>query len=40
MAGSDRKRQKKLEKGRKKRVLAKKEARMLEAKYEGAHCCV
>jgi hypothetical protein len=36
MSGSDRKRQKKLEKTRKKRELAKKEARKLEAKYTGA----
>src|SRR6188768_95897 len=36
MPGSDRKRQKKLEKTRKKRELAKKDARKLEAKYQGA----
>lgn len=36
MAGSDRRRQKKLEKNRKKRQLAKKDARKLEAKYQGA----
>jgi len=36
MAGSVRKRQKKLEKSRKKRALVKKTARKLEAKYEGA----
>ena len=36
MSGSDRKRQKKLEKNRKKRELAKKDARKLEAKYQGA----
>lgn len=36
MAGADRKRQKKLEKSRKKRELAKKDARKLEAKYQGA----
>ena len=36
MAGSDRKRQKKLEKTRKKRELHKKEARKLEAKFQGA----
>lgn len=35
-AGSDRRRQKKLEKTRKKRELAKKDARKLEAKYQGA----
>ena len=37
MAGADRKRQKKLEKNRKKRQLAKKDARKLEAKYQGAN---
>jgi hypothetical protein len=36
MAGSVRKRQKKLEKARKKRQVLKKESRKLEAKYEGA----
>jgi len=36
MAGSDRRRQKKLEKTRKKRELAKKDARKLEAKYQGS----
>src|SRR6185369_5530415 len=36
MSGPDRKRQKKLEKNRKKRELAKKDARKLEAKYQGA----
>jgi hypothetical protein len=36
MAGADRKRQKKLEKARKKRELSKKEARKLEAKYQGS----
>jgi hypothetical protein len=35
MAGADRKRQQKLEKTRKKRELAKKEARKLEAKFQG-----
>jgi len=35
MASTDRKRQKKLEKTRKKRQLAKKEARKLEAKFQG-----
>jgi hypothetical protein len=36
MSGSDRRRQKKLEKNRKKRQVVKKEARKLEAKYQGA----
>src|SRR6185369_12892506 len=36
MSGPDRKRQKKLEKNRKKRELAKKDARKLDAKYQGA----
>lgn len=37
MSGSVRKRQKKLEKARKKRQLSKKEARKIEARYEGAN---